>query len=604
MGIIRNLTVQFGANTSVFDKKVKQSSLLTKTFKKNIVGLGKIAATAFAAQKITAFFVSSTKAAIEFETQMARVNTMLGGVSPRALESFSRNITQLSVRYGEATDALASGLYDIVSAGVDANDAIKVLEVSVQAAKAGMISTAISADAITTVLNSYSLEAEEASRVSDVLFSVVKGGKTTFSELANNIGKVASVAAQSGVRLEELGGVIAQLTKSGIRTEQAVTQVNAIIAAISKPSSDAAKAAKKLGIEFDGATLRTKGLLAVLQQLDGVDPDVINRLFPSIEAIKGIAPLIRSLKDLEDQILAVGDSIGETGKQLDIVLSTTQAKIAKAQQRTESWKRSLGQIGAGIVNAIGATQDFSTESLFQLSADTELFPLGGSEIPITEDVEKNIADAKKLLETATALRDEIVRTIKEGTYEAELRAKDLLFDYQTLEHEIRSFLVDDIFSGDVDLGTYSDLAYELRMSADAAGLLGANLEQMRSDNIASRLTGLRDRVVDLGKSAVDTAKKINRELSKPPETLRGVVFKAYKNRLEEVKELSSEIELITGRSVSLFRGGTGGEFGSITSRLINIRGLAGTETIEKESLNELVRIRKAVESQKSVPQLA
>ena len=90
----------------------------------------------------------------------------------------------MAVEFGESTEALTNGLYDILSASIPAEKALDVLTVAVKAAKAGMTDTATAADAITTVLNSYGLSAGRAQDVSDLLFTVVKRGKLTFADLS------------------------------------------------------------------------------------------------------------------------------------------------------------------------------------------------------------------------------------------------------------------------------------------------------------------------------------------------------------------------------------------------------------------------------------
>lgn len=167
-------------------------------------------------------FVAGAKVFADFDRQMANVSTMLDEPE-KHMARFSKSVRDMSVEFGESTDALAGGLYDILSASISPEKAMNVLTVAVKAAKGGLTDTKTAADAITTVLNAYGLSAEHAGTVSDLLFSVVKRGKTTFAELAPNIGEVASIAASAGVALEEVGATLSVLTRNGVRTTEAVT---------------------------------------------------------------------------------------------------------------------------------------------------------------------------------------------------------------------------------------------------------------------------------------------------------------------------------------------------------------------------------------------
>ena len=110
--------------------------------------------------------------------------------------------------------------------------------------------TRLAADAITTLLNSYGLSASHAGDVSDVLFATVKRGKTTFADLAPSIGMVAATAASAGVSLDDLGASVATMTRNGIRTERAVTALNAVVSTFLKPTKEAADYARELGFTY------------------------------------------------------------------------------------------------------------------------------------------------------------------------------------------------------------------------------------------------------------------------------------------------------------------------------------------------------------------
>lgn len=246
-----------------------------------------------------------------FEQQLAMVSTMLDEPQ-KHMQRFKDAIRAMAVEFGESTEALAGGLYDILSASIAPEKALEVLTAAVQAAKAGLTDTKTAADAITTVLNSYGLAADRAADVSDWLFAVVKRGKTTFAELAPAIGMVASTAANANVGLEELGAVLATLTRVGIKTENAVTAVNRTIATFMKPTDDAARYARSLGFELSTSTLKAEGLLGVFQRIGALPPEAIARLFPNIRALRGVIPAIRNLGAVSKDVQLMADRAGRT----------------------------------------------------------------------------------------------------------------------------------------------------------------------------------------------------------------------------------------------------------------------------------------------------
>lgn len=286
-------------------------------------------------------FVAGVKVFADFEQQMANVSTMLEDPTMH-METFRREIRRMSVEFGESTETLAKGLYDILSASVPAEQALSVLAVSAKAAKAGLTDTGTAADAITTVLNSYGLAADRAADVSDLLFSVVKRGKTTFAELAPNIGKVASVASTAGLSLEELGATIAVLTRSGVKTERAMTAVAAIISTFLKPSAEGAEAARELGFELNAATLQSEGLRGVLERMASLPADALAEIFPNVEALRGILPALKNLEGFGEDIDAMRGRAG-----------ATEAAYAKMTATLAHFFAQLKQSALGVLSVIG-----------------------------------------------------------------------------------------------------------------------------------------------------------------------------------------------------------------------------------------------------------
>lgn len=156
------------------------------------------------------------------------------------MEGYTNKVLEMTTRVPVAADESAKALYQIVSAGQQGADAMHVLEVSSKAAIAGVTDTATAADAITTVMNAYHMSAEQAQHVSDLLFTTVRLGKTTMAELGHSISAAAPAAAAFGVSIEELLASVATLTKSGVPTATAMTQINAVIQAGTKAIGDGA----------------------------------------------------------------------------------------------------------------------------------------------------------------------------------------------------------------------------------------------------------------------------------------------------------------------------------------------------------------------------
>lgn len=345
----------FADNTQLI-RSLNKAKKSLQSFGRDVTQLGKQFAKATAV--FATPFVLGAKVFAEFQEQGAFVSTMLADAN-KHMGRFNQALRDMSVEFGESTATLSRGLFDILSATIPANKAIETLAVSVRAARAGMVSTRIAGDAITTMLNSYSLSADRAADISDLLFAIVKRGKTTLEELAPVIGQVASIAASANVSLEEFGAALATMTRAGVRTENAVTSLRAIVSSFLKPTETSAKAARELGFELSSTTLATEGLLGVFQRLQKLSPEQISELFPNIRALKGVIPALKQMTGFTTDIGLMADRAGRTEEAFQKMTNTMKFSFNKMLQ---SGVRVFDRLGEAIAEPL--------ERIFNVLRDT------------------------------------------------------------------------------------------------------------------------------------------------------------------------------------------------------------------------------------------
>jgi len=247
-----------------------------------------------------------------FEKQLSMISTMLDEQTMHYMPAYSKQLRTMSIQFAEGTETLSKGTYDILSASIAAAKAMDTLAVSTIAAKAGFTDTAISGDAITTILNSYSIGAERAGNVSDKLFAIVKRGKTTYAELAPNIGKVAALASTAGESFDDLGASIATMTRAGVSTEITMTSIRAILLSFLKPQADSIEMAKKYKVELNSQTLKTIGLTGVIEKLKNATAEELAIIVPTSRAITGFAAAVQNATGLARDKELMLNSLGLT----------------------------------------------------------------------------------------------------------------------------------------------------------------------------------------------------------------------------------------------------------------------------------------------------
>lgn len=290
----------------------------------------------------------STREAREFEKVFTNVASLSAHTADE-LEDVRKGVLRLGPAVGQGPDSLAEALYDVVSAGYAGDDAMIVLEASAKGAAAGLTDTKVAADAVTTALNAYGMEAGDAERVTDLIQMAVKEGKTTWAEMGSSLGNVIPLAASAGVELSTLNAVIATTTSQGIKTSESVTGLKAVISSIVKPSSEAVKLAGELNVAYDAQALKAKGLAGFLQDVaeaTGGNQERLATLFGSVEALNTVLALTSESggkKFLEVQE-AMQNASGATERAFETQAATAEATAARRDAAIESIRISVGTI--------------------------------------------------------------------------------------------------------------------------------------------------------------------------------------------------------------------------------------------------------------------
>ncbi len=275
---------------------------------------------------IGAMFWKSAAGAKALSREIANIRSIAGELDARKLRT---ELMNLNAQLGDTAE-LANAVYYAYSAGVRGTEAELVKFTGQIAALAKTVGSGVTPimDAVTTMMNAYGLKVQDAGKLTDWFYQIVKSGKTTGPELANALGQIASTAAGAGIKLEELGGAIATLTTT-MPTAVAITALGASIRAILNPGEDAQKMASKLGIELGAAAIRAKGLQGVLNDIyskTNGDAGLIGQLIPDARASKALTALAGTQnKTLNQVVQEFGSNSGEAAKKFSDAIAASDA---------------------------------------------------------------------------------------------------------------------------------------------------------------------------------------------------------------------------------------------------------------------------------------
>ena len=277
-----------------------------------LVRIGTVAATGIAVG-----IGAAVKVAGDFEAQLNTINT-IAKLSDQQLTQLGTGIRETFRETGVPLDELTSAYYDLLSAGVKVTDAQSVLNTAVQLGIGGLATTKEAVDLLTTAINAYGLNASQAAGASDIFAAAVRDGKVTISEINASFADVAPLAAQYGIKIEEIGAAYATLTAKGIPATEVGTQLNRAIIELLKPGPELVQVMEGLGTSFEDL-IRQKGLVATLQDVRNEAAALgipFQDLFGRLEAYKfALSTTGDNQAAFNAELAKMGSAAGETNAQ-------------------------------------------------------------------------------------------------------------------------------------------------------------------------------------------------------------------------------------------------------------------------------------------------
>lgn len=351
----------------------KKTAELTKETNLWAGELGKAKAAAVGLVAVGYAAVKTFSSFSGYSQKMAEVNTLLD-VSTKRHARLTKEIIALSKEIPQTASELASAEYDILSAGVSLGGSINVLKLAGKAAIGGVTDTKTAVLAGMGVLNAYSLETSELSKVYDLLFTTVKKGVTTFPELAQNIGQVLPIARAADVDFKNVAAAIATMTKAGIRTPQAATALKSSIVALSSPAPEAKKRFEELGITWKGLVPTIKAIDKALST-GKLSKEGLRLLIPDVEARTAVLALTQNLDGLKETLNEMGDATGAAAEAFDKMKDTPANQIKLFTNEVSALAISAGGLVAkGLLPAVKGVRMLS-QAISQVDPVTKAFLL-------------------------------------------------------------------------------------------------------------------------------------------------------------------------------------------------------------------------------------
>jgi TP901 family phage tail tape measure protein len=232
-------------------------------------------------------------AAIDFQNSMVNAGSVLGQTQAQ-MAGINEEILQMGIRAAAGPQAVADAYYEVVSGVQNTSTHMAILQAAINTSEAGQASLTSTTQGLIAVMNAYDLEADQASKVSDIFTQTMAMGVGSMEQFVTAMTPAAGLAYDVGISFEEVAAATAFLTSTGGTASESVTQLMGIMSAFLKPNGAMIDALEDMGYANGTAALQALGLQGSVQALyDAVgNTDGLAKALGTQEALQGSVGLL------------------------------------------------------------------------------------------------------------------------------------------------------------------------------------------------------------------------------------------------------------------------------------------------------------------------
>jgi len=202
----------------------------------------------------------------EFESSMASV----GAISRASVQDLAamRDVAKDLGSTTEFTAAQAAdGMRFLAMAGFDAKQSMAAIPDVLDLATASGMGLANAADIASNIMSAFSVEAENASQVTDALAAVSSRANTSVEQLGDAMKFVGPVAAALGIGINDAAAAMGVLSDNGLQGSMAGTGLRKVLSSLVNPTTEAASSLAAMGVALEDVNPQTNDLTDIVDRL-------------------------------------------------------------------------------------------------------------------------------------------------------------------------------------------------------------------------------------------------------------------------------------------------------------------------------------------------
>lgn len=312
--------------------------------------LGRFLTVTAAVTTFTAALSASIEASKAYKQGVAEIGTV-SNLSKAELDDLGVGVRKLAQELGFDLQAGLKATFDLIRSGVAPGNALEVLAISAEAAKAGLTDIGTTAKISQILLDGFGHTVGDLRSDFDALVQGSKDGGATLKEFAESGAPLANVARAAGVQFRELVAILAVMTNQSQDAAGSASALTKILLRIG--DSDVRAKLRAIGID-------TTNVLEIFKQLgaQGRSLDFIIDLgLASTRTAAGVAALTNAAGKLPAELEAINASAGIVKRTTDDLFDSPRERAERFNAALEETKVKIGTfVGSGSLLAAFGTQ--------------------------------------------------------------------------------------------------------------------------------------------------------------------------------------------------------------------------------------------------------
>lgn len=313
---------------------------------------------------LAAPFIAGSKAAIDFESQMADVKKVVNFDTPEQFKQMGNDVLNMSKRLPMAAEGIAQIVAAGGQAGIAKEELARFAEDAVKMGVAFDTTAEESGDMMAKWRTSFKMTQDEVVNLADKINYLSNNGPAKSGQISEIVTRIGSLGKVAGLASGEIAAMGATLAGIGIESEVSATGMKNFMLTLTAGASatnkqkQAFKAlrldSRKLAVGMQKDAKAT--MLDVLQRVSKVDPTkqagLLTQLFGR-ESITAIAPLVTNLDLLKKNLGMVADETqyaGSMQKEYEARAATTANNIQLLKNQFKAAAINLGSIFLPAIN--------------------------------------------------------------------------------------------------------------------------------------------------------------------------------------------------------------------------------------------------------------